>query len=774
MNEKLNLSFDGPRLQTSPENDSTSQEGLKKPSEFALFMKIVDQYDLNVKVNNNVRRFTSSTVVKRQPVSQPSLEAFFSSATQLKDLSSQSLASSSVDSLHFQNSFGPGNQVRPKSVSNEELSEPKRLGGKHTPEKRSRNSSLDNEQMMVQLSQIDLNNITDSTDTIARIKIPSLSSMTDFEDTPTDDIKKEPLSIVSAPTTMNTERGRKQLRSVYFKVSNATLQLVSNLLHPEIVRHLELHTTNPDNPDVEVMEWPFNEVEMEHPSVSYLDIQDEAVVISDPRGTEDLRATATLEELIRPLVSTTGTFDKDQMRKFLRTYRYFSEGLDVVRVLALKFIESNLFSKDLKPGGTSQSSNSNSNGGSHPTYEITQMRVLNVFRKWIEFHPKDFAENLALFNFLTQFLTLHVALEPKWVVYTNSIKSILNKCDPSMTLRRNTTSKEELSINDKYLKERNRRFTDLALKYRGEDMLFVQLDPTDISTQLCLLEGDFFGRINPDEFLLQSWNKTHQLPDEDPTPLVDMISWFNKIAYGTANVIVSSSRPRLRLTALKRFIFVAQKCFQNKNYNACFEIIAGLNMSPVSRLKKTWSSLPKKYMEVWDTLNRVLSSEQNFKTYRNWLLKREPNEPAIPYLGLTLRDLVFAEDGNRTYIEERPPKSASEDAMNLSGRVRSINVRKMQQINNIIDDIVAFQSQKYTFEPIPFVQQWIKENFKVVEEETLHQLSIKCEPSDRKSAPPNILEMPSLPTTPVEGIDLGKEKSSSLINLKKRWRVFTS
>jgi hypothetical protein len=45
------------------------------------------------------------------------------------------------------------------------------------------------------------------------------------------------------------------------------------------------------------------------------------------------------------------------------------------------------------------------------------------------------------------------------------------------------------------------------------------------------------------------------------------------------------------------------------NYNTCFEIVAGLNMAAISRLKHTWKALPKKYADTWEYLNQIVSNE---------------------------------------------------------------------------------------------------------------------------------------------------------------------
>ena len=74
-------------------------------------------------------------------------------------------------------------------------------------------------------------------------------------------------------------------------------------------------------------------------------------------------------------------------------------------------------------------------------------------------------------------------------------------------------------------------------------------------------------------------------------------------------------------------------------------ILAGLNMSVVSRLKSAWQLLPDKYTSLLKHLDELMSSKNNYKMYRSELSKsrkmaRSDNPPILPYLGVYLRDLT--------------------------------------------------------------------------------------------------------------------------------------
>lgn len=61
------------------------------------------------------------------------------------------------------------------------------------------------------------------------------------------------------------------------------------------------------------------------------------------------------------------------------------------------------------------------------------------------------------------------------------------------------------------------------------------------------------------------------------------------------------------------------------------EIISGLNNPSVHRLKKLWSSISPKVLQVFDQLDTLMNASHNFKNYRAELKKRKL--PILPYVG---------------------------------------------------------------------------------------------------------------------------------------------
>jgi hypothetical protein len=60
-------------------------------------------------------------------------------------------------------------------------------------------------------------------------------------------------------------------------------------------------------------------------------------------------------------------------------------------------------------------------------------------------------------------------------------------------------------------------------------------------------------------------------------------------------------------------------------------ITAGLHLSSISRLKKTWQNVPDKFIKTFEEITKLLQTEGNYKNYRSKLEKAPL--PANPYFG---------------------------------------------------------------------------------------------------------------------------------------------
>ncbi|KAL6072419.1 Ras guanine nucleotide exchange factor, variant 2 [Balamuthia mandrillaris] len=235
----------------------------------------------------------------------------------------------------------------------------------------------------------------------------------------------------------------------------------------------------------------------------------------------------------------------------------------------------------------------------------------------------------------------------------------------------------------------------------------------ELAEQLTLIELQMFRAIREREFLNLNWKKPEN--KRNSRHVVKMVERFNKVSYWVATRIVRETDLKRRTSLVKRFIILAEKCAELNNFNTLMEVLAGLNLHPVQRLKQTWSNLSPKYQESMKNLEALMENKHNYKNYRDRLnYIKEIGQPTLPYLGVYLRDLTFIEEGNNTI---------SEDGL--------VNYEKIQLIGEVIREVQYFQAHSVYTDLVPATTpttvKYLKK-LRGLKTDQLDEKSKECEP----------------------------------------------
>jgi len=143
-----------------------------------------------------------------------------------------------------------------------------------------------------------------------------------------------------------------------------------------------------------------------------------------------------LFSLVSLLISQESVADPDYLKDILTTYRYFSHPIDICRVLVLRYMEiyHDLVSESFYSGKSQLESNS-----------FTQMRILNVFKKWTSDFTDDFVHFKLLDHMLRGFLVTYVIPDPKRCMFATSIMDKISE-------RQAMTLLKDVSISDDAIK----------------------------------------------------------------------------------------------------------------------------------------------------------------------------------------------------------------------------------------------------------------------------------------------------------------------------------
>lgn len=158
-----------------------------------------------------------------------------------------------------------------------------------------------------------------------------------------------------------------------------------------------------------------------------------------------------------------------------------------------------------------------------------------------------------------------------------------------------------------------------------------------------------------------------------------MINHFNHIAKWVANMILVRDKPKHRAVALEKFMNIAIKLRQLKNYNGLAAVLAGINGSAIHRLAQTRALVPADVQKKFATLVVLMGTQKSHFAYR--LAWENSSLPRIPFIPLHRRDLVSAEEGSKTFV------GTNEDR---------INWKKFEILSDVILPIMKSQVVAYS------------------------------------------------------------------------------
>ncbi|XP_010982187.1 ras-specific guanine nucleotide-releasing factor 1 isoform X1 [Camelus dromedarius] len=317
-------------------------------------------------------------------------------------------------------------------------------------------------------------------------------------------------------------------------------------------------------------------------------------------------------------------------------------------------------------------------------------RVLNVLRHWVSKHSQDFETNDELKCKVISFLE-EVMHDPE--LLTQERKAAANII---RTLTQDDPGDNQITLEE---------ITQMAEGVKAEP--FENHSALEIAEQLTLLDHLVFKKIPYEEFFGQGWMK---LEKNERTPyIMKTTKHFNDISNLIASEIIRNEDINARVSAIEKWVAVADICRCLHNYNAVLEITSSMNRSAIFRLKKTWLKVSKQTKALIDKLQKLVSSEGRFKNLREALKNCDP--PCVPYLGMYLTDLAFIEEGTPNYTEDG-----------------LVNFSKMRMISHIIREIRQFQQTAYKIEHQAKVTQYLLDQSFVMDEESLYESSLRIEP----------------------------------------------
>lgn len=260
---------------------------------------------------------------------------------------------------------------------------------------------------------------------------------------------------------------------------------------------------------------------------------------------------------------------------------------------------------------------------------------------------------------------------------------------------------------------------------------------------MTLAENRFFSAIKLSDFFGSAWLK--QSAQENPAAA--FIEHSNSISRWMATKILAQPTKQGRAKVIGKFIKLIDNLREMSNLSSMMTVYMSLQLHCISRLKKTWKTVPKALRQQFQRHEAQLRPMSNFSGYREMMAKAPL--PCVPYIGITAKDIVA--------LDELPTYEEDSDR---------ISWFKMTQISKVLmDQVLKFKKADYHWAEVPdiYAEMVNPESIGLLDEDRLIEQSILIEPSEDASE--NVRAASVTPAKDLAASDLKREREGSLTNI---------
>ncbi|XP_041482177.1 ral guanine nucleotide dissociation stimulator-like 1 isoform X2 [Lytechinus variegatus] len=150
-----------------------------------------------------------------------------------------------------------------------------------------------------------------------------------------------------------------------------------------------------------------------------------------------------------------------------------------------------------------------------------------------------------------------------------------------------------------------------------------EIDSQLLAEQITRMESALFQKVIPQHCLGSIWSRRDKKHGVDPTTVAATVDQFNDITMKVMSTILEDKllRPITRGLVISKWIDVAQACRELKNFSALKAIISALQSHPIHRLRRSWNSVPKSTLVLFEDLANIFVDDNNFETWRQIINK---------------------------------------------------------------------------------------------------------------------------------------------------------
>jgi len=327
-------------------------------------------------------------------------------------------------------------------------------------------------------------------------------------------------------------------------------------------------------------------------------------------------------------------------------------------------------------------------------------RIFAVLKKWAQTYPEDFGDT-ELFEHLLDAAKEMTSLSTKELKFHDRETIRLLK-----TLTTSLTRLEEDLVRDipfvmwpQFMKLEEAAECD----QHSLNLLGTLQNVKFVAVELTLLSEKRLHSLSGRDFIKKGYSETkrNQMHISE-----HMARWVGTV------VLLQKDKEKLVKTA-NRWLSVAKMCYEMNNFNTLFEILVGLQQTPVARLLKHEEEYD---MKTLDNLRDLTKMDGNYKAYRA-ALKKKKGRPCVPYFGVLLRDMLC--------YEEAQPKIKSK----FKDGTVWVNLKKVERMGQLVSDALLFKGNRYTKKSNADILKLIEDSMRSARNENaLYDMSYKIKP----------------------------------------------
>ncbi|XP_026570292.1 ras-GEF domain-containing family member 1A isoform X1 [Pseudonaja textilis] len=227
-------------------------------------------------------------------------------------------------------------------------------------------------------------------------------------------------------------------------------------------------------------------------------------------------------------------------------------------------------------------------------------KIIQLLKEWTETFPYDFQDEKSMKE-LKEIAHRITQCDEE----NGTVKKIISQMTQDLLMALAARNQYQ-EIREKFRQPVTDKGAVLKTKPQAsqKDVLSVCCDPLVLAQQLTHIELERVSNIYPED-LMQIVSHVDSLDNHkcrsDVTKTYNLEAydnWFNCLSMLVATEICKVVKKKQRTRIVEFFIDVARECFNIGNFNSMMAIISGMNLSPVARLKKTWSKVKTAKFDV--------------------------------------------------------------------------------------------------------------------------------------------------------------------------------